>query len=63
MSETAAPYRVPERPVESLFCTCHGTVKMAEVVNGRLVVMDRRHGQHHLLVLDKIPDCGLPLPL
>ena len=63
MTQTAVDRALPEGPVVELFCACHGTVKMAEVVNGELVVKDKRHGKRHVLVLDKIPPSPLFLSL
>ena len=63
MNQTVVSSLPPERLVVSLYCACHGTVKMGEVINGRLVGKDKRHGQSHMLVLDKIPTSGLSLAI
>lgn len=31
-----------------IYCDCCGTEKLAEIVEGKLVIMDRRHGKRHI---------------
>ncbi|MFA5429834.1 MAG: hypothetical protein WC329_01590 [Candidatus Omnitrophota bacterium] len=48
-----------------VYCDCHGTEKLAEINGDRIVVKDRRHGEHHIAViplrevLDYLPDQAL----
>lgn len=48
-----------------VYCDCHGSEKLAEITNDRIIVKDRRHGEHHIAViplrdvLDYVPDQAL----
>lgn len=35
----------------TIYCSCCGTEKMAEVIGDKLVIKDRRHGEKHVVVL------------
>lgn len=42
-------------PVDSrktLYCDCHGLEGMAYRQNGRIVIMTKRHGKEHVLILN-----------
>ena len=40
---------VPVR--KSIYCDDCGREKLAEIRNGKLIIMDRRHGKRHIAVL------------
>ena len=36
---------------KSIYCDDCGREKLAEIRNGKLIIMDRRHGKRHIAVL------------
>ncbi len=43
--------RVSSTTTMSIYCDCHGTEKLAEIRNGKLIIYDKRHGERHFVVL------------
>ena len=39
---------------EQIFCDDCGQEKMAEILDGKLVIVDRRHGRRHVAIVDVI---------
>ena len=39
---------------EPIFCDDCGQEKMAEIRDGKLVIVDRRHGRQHVAIVDVI---------
>ncbi len=39
---------------EPIFCDDCGQEKMAELRNGKIVIVDRRHGRQHVAIVDVI---------
>ena len=39
---------------EQIFCDDCGQEKMAEIRDGKLVIVDRRHGRQHVAIIDVI---------
>ena len=44
----------PEDDSEPIFCDDCGLEKMAEVRDGKLVIVDRRHGRQHVAIVEVI---------
>ena len=38
--------------MEAIYCDDCGQEKMAEIIDGKLVISDRRHGRQHVAIVD-----------
>ena len=47
--------RKPKRK-QAIYCDDCGREKMAEIRDGKLVIMDRRHGRRHVAIVDVSKD-------
>ena len=55
-SDVEALLNTDGRPArrQSIYCDDCGREKMAEIRDGKLVIVDRRHGRQHVAVVDVI---------
>ncbi len=45
------PGQREEHQCEPLYCDCCGKEKMAELRDGKLVILSRKHGRRHVLII------------
>lgn len=50
-SESANDSNVSGPRSKAIYCDDCGREKLAEIRNGKLIIMDRRHGKRHIAVL------------